>query len=253
MWQEDLTGAVAQALGRRDALLVRAPAHEDADWAAMLWSQHDPGALSNVPGVERARPEGDRVFLTLSVRARGEVVSNILTGASPAPEQVEIVARRAGTAGKKLPDRPLPDRLYASRLGYARTAMLLRQGRGHRVLPAEAEPSDFLGRLWSDRGHTRTEDHRSRRLLLALAGSHLARTRARSQNRGAPVVASLRDVTAAFTDWFTHMRATPRGTHPGDEHPMMDIYRLNLALAHATGLVLRTGLRHLGLTAPEYL
>lgn len=121
------------------------------------------------------------------------------------------------------------------------------------MLPADAEPRATVVRTWQDRGSGRTEDGRSRRLLLALAGSNVARTRAAAQGREAPVVANLREVTAAFADWFAHMRATPRGSAPPAPGPIMESYQLNLALALATGSVLAAGLGDLGLTAPEYL
>lgn len=253
MWQEDLTAEVARALGRRDVVLVRVPAHQGADWAVMLRPSEDPAALDRIPGIEHLHLDADRAFLTLTDACRGQVVLAVLTGTAPRGEQVRLVDARARRTAEGLPDRPLPDRLYPTRLAHARTAMLLRQAQGHRVLPAGVEAAAALARDWAAFGHTRREDGRSRRLLLALAGSHVARVRARSQRRGAPVVANLREVTAAFTDWFGHMRATPRGSPPPPEDPIMDTYRLNLALAHATGSVLRTGLHHLGLTAPEYL
>lgn len=280
MWQEDLTGRLSEALGHADLVLVPAPAGREEDWAAVLPGSPDgaahraaahqaaakqiaakqiaDGHLADPEVVARVRSEGSRVQFTLTTAARGQVVADILTGRSPHPGQVAGVHRRAARAAAAMPGagrglRPPPDRLYPARLAHARTAMLLRQALAHRVLPADAEPRATVVRTWQDRGSGRTEDGRSRRLLLALAGSNVARTRAAAQGREAPVVANLREVTAAFADWFAHMRATPRGSAPPAPGPIMESYQLNLALALATGSVLAAGLGDLGLTAPEYL
>lgn len=260
MWQEDLTGQVAAALDRDDLVLVRAPAAR-GDWATLVLPPRPVGSVLDLPVVQRATWEDGRLFLTLTTTARGQVVADVLSGRTPPPQAPAPAdserARRSATLARAGGGVDLlPGRLYPVRLAHARTAMLLRQGVDHAVLPAPDDPAGdvpgALAGIWRDLAHTRTEDARSRALLLALAAAHLARHRARLQNRGAPVVSNLRQITDAFTDWFAHSRATPRGSITPDA-PIMDTYRLNLALACATGLVLRTGLRELGLTAPENL
>ncbi|MGC0143270.1 hypothetical protein [Pseudactinotalea sp. Z1732] len=261
MWQEDLTGQVAAALDRDDLVLVRAPA-DQGDWATLVLPPRPVGSVLDLPVVQRTTWQHGRLFLTLTTTARGQVVADVLTGRNPPPPAPPPAdserARRSATLARAGGGVDLmPGRLYPVRRARARTAMLLRQGVDHGVLPAPEGPAGdvlpgVLAGIWRDLAHTRTEDARTRALLLALAAAHLARHRARLQDRGAPVVSNLRQITGAFTDWFAHSRSTPRGPITADA-PIMDTYRLNLALACATGLVLRTGLRELGLTAPENL
>lgn len=253
MWQEDLTVRVGRALGRTEVVLVRTPVHHGGDWATLpMPPTAQPTGVGHEPAVQRSEWEQGRLVLTLTDTARGQVVGDVLTGRAPAPapsadrHTEHGSALALATAGTEVPH------LYPVRLAYARTAMLLRQGVAHHVLP-DGPPQQVLARYWQDLAPGRTEDTTSRQLLLTLASSHLARSRSRAQGRVAPVVGNLRHLAAVFTEWFEGARCTPRGSPPGPEAPIMETYRLNLALAAATGLTLRTGLTDLGLTAPEYL
>lgn len=284
MWQEDLTEAIGQALQRPDVVLVAAPARAGGDWATVILPPDPPddaaAAVQYLPGVQAARWSGRRLAVTLTDAARGQVVTDLLTGnrptglapahrAAPAPGHLVTLKRAGGGA-------PLPH-LYPVRLAHARTAMLLRQGRDHEVLTADTRDHHGLARHWRDRacgglaaapgteaGDPDTcdgaqqapagdQETATQQLLVSLATSNLARQRAAAQGRAAPVVTNLGRLATHFTQWFARTRCTPRGSPPAPDAAIMETYRHRLALAAATGLALRAGLTDLGIDAPEYL
>lgn len=248
MWQENVTALARAATGNTDLVAVRVPDGRPGDWACVpLGSAKLPeAALEGLRGQEQVATvhrDGQRWVLTLTDRARGQVVAELLGSGARVP-------LRQLPADIELPS----DRLYAARLAHARTWMLTRAAHAHAIAPPGAEPA--LARIWSTANLGPVSGASDRRLLLALAGSRLARRRADDQGRSAPIVASLRDITAAFEQWFTRVRLTPRGTAGStgaSEGAMMEAYGLRLGLATAVGSALRAGLTDLGLDSPEHL
>lgn len=246
MWQEDFTQLVRSATGQERLALARVPADKGADWGAVPLTTTGgaiPAALLHLPEIAAGATDGDRWLLTLTDRARGQVVPSLLCSDALPP-------------AAPLPSHALPtDRLYAVRLAHARTHMLVRQAQQHGLLP-ESAVAHMLVQTWARSDLPVLNGPAERRVLLALAASRLARRRARAQGRPAPIVASLRDIGAAFAPWFAATRFTPRagrGTAPGTPGDIMDSYRLRLALATAVGSALRAGLTDLALDAPENL
>ena len=188
MWQEDVTELVRWASGQERLALARVPADQGADWAAVPLLRTGgaiPAALLQLPEVATGATDGDRWLLTLTDRARGQVVPSLL-GSDPLPPATP------------LPTDGLPtDRLFPVRLAHARTAMLIRQAQQHGLLPESALAQELV-QIWTRSDLPVLNGPAERRVLLALAASRLARRRARAGGRPAPIVASLRDIGAAF-------------------------------------------------------
>lgn len=261
MWQEDVTALVRVATGSASLLAVRVPAGRPGDWACVPLGPVRPtqaqcAGLQERDEVAAVHRDGQRWVLTLTDRARGSVVPALLDPAATAGE-------RRQPDGPGPPAEPpthsiaahLPaDRLYPARLAHARTRMLARSARAHAVGPSGGNPA--LARMWRTRDLESVSSAANQRLLLALAGSRLARRRATDAQRPAPTVASLRDIAAAFEHWFSRTRLTPRGmsgSAGAGEDAMMEAYALRLGLATAVGSALRAGLTDLGLDSPEHL
>src|SRR5690625_3433842 len=86
MWQEDVTELVRLATGQERLVLARVPADKGADWAAVPLRRAGgaiPAALLHLPEVATGATDGDRWLLTLTDRARGQVVPSLLGSHPP--------------------------------------------------------------------------------------------------------------------------------------------------------------------------
>ncbi len=246
MWQQDLARLLRVDLG--SAVLVPAGESTRADWAFVPTdaSADLTSCLRELrsPYVDHMAADRGRVLVHLTAQGRGLVVHDLIS--TPDAEHSRPLEKSAAGAAAGAPD------LYDARLAHARTRMLLRQAHGHRM---RTDPQ-WLAQHWTEHCGQREEDDASRRLLLALATSQVARDRARTMRRAAPVRANLRGLTQAFSRWFDSHRCTPRGPmDPGCSSENIESIRqhLNLTIALATGVALRRGLHDLHLSAPENL
>jgi arginyl-tRNA synthetase len=167
--------------------------------------------------------------LTLSDSARAQIIPTVL-------EEADTYGLRPGQAltlpvDEGVGSRPPDDPIACAQLAHARLCRLIRNAQAAGV---EMRKRDRLEEL----------THVSERLLLVALADHPQRM-ARHEGDDQQLVRAVTDLAALANGW-TH----PIRPELVDEHPT-SIHGARLALATATRIVLRNGLAHLGIPAPE--
>lgn len=167
--------------------------------------------------------------ITLSDSARSRIIPTVL-------EQADTYGLRPGHVLDLPPDEPPGSRapgdpIARAQLAHARLCRLIRNAEAAGV---EMRRRDRLEQL----------THVSERLLLVALADHPQRM-ARHEDDEAQLVRAVTDLAALADAWTFPVRPEVVGEHPTSVHGA------RLALATATRIVLRNGLAHLGVAAPE--